>query len=178
MQSKYSRKARPAIHLIGASIAYIQLTRGQFSLVDKEDADFLAQWNWYAAFAPQTKTFYAKRAIPTGSSKPRQRELGMHNVIMKTPEGLQCDHKHRQTLHNIKAHLRNVTLRQNMTNSAETTSACGFRGVTFNKPKGKWQATIRIEGKRLFLGYFADPKVAGERYDEAAKLHHGEFRYR
>lgn len=167
---------RQPIYVIGPSIAYIPLTKGQFALVDRENAEYISQWNWHAHFAKTTQSFYAQRAISTGSN-PRQKNIGMANVIMKTPNDLQCDHIYHQTLHNIEVHLRNVTRRQNMTNSAKTRSSCGFRGVAFNTHKKKWQATIRIEGNRLFLGYFSNPQEAGERYAEAAKIHHGDFRY-
>ena len=50
----------------------------------------------------------------------------------------------------------------------------GYRGVSFHKASGKWQATIRPNNKHLSLGYFDDPKEAAKAYDLAAIKYFGE----
>ena len=45
-----------------------------------------------------------------------------------------------------------------------------FVGVTWNKQMKKWQAAIRIVGKKKHLGYFDDEKEAACKYDEQAAL--------
>lgn len=62
------------------------------------------------------------------------------------------------------AHLREVTVKQNMENRGELQSrnASGFRGVSWHKAHKKWQATVTHKGKKIALGLFVDPAEAGE----------------
>jgi hypothetical protein len=45
----------------------------------------------------------------------------------------------------------------------------GYRGVTWCKRYGTWQAQIQVAGQRQFLGYFAAKEDAARAYDVAAK---------
>lgn len=48
---------------------------------------------------------------------------------------------------------------------------CSYKGVS--PYRGKWQATIRIEGKLKWLGAFATPEAAAVAYDDAVRLYRG-----
>lgn len=45
----------------------------------------------------------------------------------------------------------------------------GARGVVFNKARGKFQASIRIDGRKTYLGLFATAEEAGAAYEAAAR---------
>jgi hypothetical protein len=49
--------------------------------------------------------------------------------------------------------------------------ACRYKGVS--PYRGKWQATIRIEGKLKWLGSFETAEEAAEAYDDAVLEHRG-----
>jgi hypothetical protein len=49
--------------------------------------------------------------------------------------------------------------------------ACKFKGVS--PYRGKWQATIRVEGKLKWLGSFDNPEEAAMAYDDAVLEHRG-----
>ena len=51
----------------------------------------------------------------------------------------------------------------------------GYKGVSWHKLLGKWQAQIMISGKLQHLGYFTTPEAAAEAYDAAAIRYFGEF---
>lgn len=48
---------------------------------------------------------------------------------------------------------------------------CKFKGVS--PYRGKWQATIRLDGKLRWLGSYATPEDAARAYDEAVLEHRG-----
>jgi len=50
-----------------------------------------------------------------------------------------------------------------------------YRGVSWAKQRGKWLSRIRIRGKQVNLGYFADEKHAARAYDNAARKHFDGF---
>jgi hypothetical protein len=59
-----------------------------------------------------------------------------------------------------------------------TSNSTGFKGVaTFNRPhhRAKYRSSIRVNGKRIFLGLFHTPEDAYAAYCAAAKKYHGEF---
>lgn len=52
---------------------------------------------------------------------------------------------------------------------ALSTNSSGFRGVSFDKSKGKWQATITRNYRQMHLGYFETPEAAAAVYQEACQ---------
>jgi hypothetical protein len=45
------------------------------------------------------------------------------------------------------------------------------RGVSWNKSRKKWEAAIRVDGKRKYLGRFVDEDDAGRAYDASIRKH-------
>jgi len=171
--NKYRRSLcfRPAIRVIGPSIAYIPLTRGYFSLVDAANADSLEQFSWTAD--PHDHTTYAKYGVYLDRKRIT---VKMHRAIVYVP-GMSIDHIDGNGLNNMRYNLRPVTDSQNNTNSAISRSnKSGFKGVFFCKQKRKWRAMIQLNGKKTHLGLFSKPEVAHEAYKKAAESLHGEFR--
>jgi hypothetical protein len=140
---------------------YIPLTQGQNAIVDAADYDWLNQWNWFAVWAPNTKSFYAKR----------QPNIPMQRVIM----GGLADHKSHDTLDNRRQNLRPCTTEQNNLNTRGYGRASNFKGVSWDKETRKWHARIRTKGRCISLGRFVSPEDAAKAYDEAAQKYHGEF---
>lgn len=91
------------------------------------------------------------------------------------PDGL-IDHINRDPADNRIANLRVATHQQNFRNvAASSRSSTGVKGVSPHSKSGKYRATIRVDGKRLWLGLFDTITEAGEAYREAAEVHHGDF---
>lgn len=63
-----------------------------------------------------------------------------------------------------------------MTRYANNTS--GFRGVSFHKRTGKWQAYISVNRKQFHIGLYDTPEEAHEAYIAAAKTRRFEQRVR
>jgi hypothetical protein len=128
----------------------IKLTRGKYAVVDDEDFAALNQWNWCC-----DSSGYAARDV--GGRKNKKRVL-MHRLLNNTPDGFVTDHINRNKLDNRKANLRSLTQRQNTYNSSlSKNNKSGFNGVCWWKhPRGQgyWVATIKVNYKKIHLGYF------------------------
>lgn len=48
----------------------------------------------------------------------------------------------------------------------------GYVGVSRKVGRSKWNASIAVSGRRIFLGAFATPEQANEAYQAAKKKHH------
>ena len=68
--------------------------------------------------------------------------------------------------------------RNNTGNRAHTrrnsNNSSGFRGVSFYKRLGKWQAQITVDGRTKALGMYPSPELAYAAYCTAAAWHFGE----
>ena len=150
----------------------IELTKGQVAIVDEKNAD-LALLNWYC------HNGYAARATPGDRGKLEylhrvvyERELGR-----KLEPGEEVDHIDRNTVDNRIENLRLATRAQNMANKGKQkgTYSSEYKGVYWNKAKKKWQAQIKVNYKRIHLGYFDLECEAAMEYDWYAKKYFGEF---
>ena len=150
----------------------ILLTLGMKTLVDDEDYEKLNQWKWYPLIDSSTGNYYVARKIVLNNGKYSTQR--MHREIMKTPNGLQCDHINHNTLDNRKSNLRNVTNSQNQMNkSRKSGNKSGYKGV--NKHYGEWTASLSKNNKRVYQKDFDTPEDAAHAYDDAAVKYHGEF---
>jgi hypothetical protein len=176
MPNKYRRApVRLIIEVIGPSIAYVELTRGQFALIDHEDAHWIGRHNWHARWSQGMRSFYATRGLPYLGNEKR-RWLQMHAAILWLEKGIVGDHQNRNTLDNRRSNLRETTQSKNCQNSkVRRDNSAGYKGVDFNKYAGKYRARISINGRLKHLGWFDEAAKAGEAYVMAARLHHGEF---
>ena len=162
----YSRPLRKPIVPVGPSIAYIPLTQGQFALVDRDAADFLGQWNWFAYFDKTTGGFYAARSVG-------RNRVPLHKAIC-VKDGFQTDHVNLNGLDNRRSNLRLATQSQNGANKGTYRSnQCGLKGAS--PAKGKWRSQIKLNGKVKHLGYFSSAEEAHHAYLSAARMLHGEF---
>jgi hypothetical protein len=150
----------------------IPLTQGKFVQVDDWWYDYLMQWKWCAHKGGNT--YYAVRN--SRKIEGKKRTILMHNVIMLPTEGLEVDHRDHNGLNCLEENMRNCTHQQNQMNSA-VRGKLKYIGVTTTTILGHTyiQAKIRINKKCTHLGLFKTPEDAARAYDEAAKIHHGEF---
>lgn len=66
-----------------------------------------------------------------------------------------------------------LTNSYNLPRRVDNTS--GYKGVCFDKRKGKWMSRIHSDNKTHFIGYFNNKEDAALAYKEAAISKHGEF---
>lgn len=88
----------------------------------------------------------------------------------------QIDHINGVRADNRYVNLRDVSQMQNAKNMKRPVSnTSGFKGVSWHKRSGKWQAVIACNKKQNHLGLFLTPEDAYAAYCEAALRLHGEF---
>lgn len=107
-------------------------------------------------------------------------KLAAHRVIWALVHGdwpsHQIDHINGDKADNRITNLRLATASQNAHNrTAYSTNRSGFKGVSWNKQCGRWQAGIKLDGRRRHLGYFATAEQAAAAYAGAAHRYHGSF---
>lgn len=86
------------------------------------------------------------------------------------------DHVNRVRTDNRMENLRLATRAQNAINStAYKNNAVGFKGVSFDKSKGKYRAQCVVNGKNKHIGYFDNAEIAYEAYKSKSKEINGEF---
>lgn len=81
----------------------------------------------------------------------------LHRYLMRPPDGMVVDHINGNTLDNRRANLRIVTQAQNMQNMRlSNVNTSGERGISWCKQARKWQASIWVSGRLVYLGRYAD----------------------
>jgi len=175
MPNQYTAK-RLVIIPVGPSIAYVPLTHGVYALIDSEDAPLVQLWDWSAHWAKNTRSYYAIRSIILPSGK-RITESMHQRVYPNVPLGYRTDHRNINTLDNRKSNLRAATRDQQSQNRRRlSSSTSGFKGVSpHSQMPGRWVAEIKVNKKRIYLGFFSDPQKAYAAYCSAATKYHGEF---
>lgn len=145
----------------------IPLTQGKFAQVDDVEFEELSRCKWYF------DGYYAARDCRNSGRKSK---VYMHRQIMNTPAGMETDHIDGNGLNNCRSNLRICTRVENGRNARKTNNCSSvFKGVTWHKQRGKWQAQIEILGNRKHLGLYKIPEDAAHAYDKAALEYYGEF---
>jgi hypothetical protein len=126
----------------------IGLTQGMVALVDDGDYEWLNQWKWYAG--KLGNGYYASR-------HNGQPVVLMHRQILGLVpgDGKIADHENRDSLDNRRKNLRVVSKSKNCLNhNGHIDNTSGHTGVSWHKPRKKWQAYIRVNGKTVYLGVY------------------------
>jgi hypothetical protein len=142
----------------------IPLTQGKNAIVDDADYEVVMKHKWH----------YNKSSTNYGLAKSNG--IRMHRFIVGAPKGTVIDHINNNPLDNRRSNLRVTTQANNQKNmSKHRDNKSGYKGVSWHSKTKKWQAHIRVEGKNIYLGLFADKKQAAKAYNIKALEHFGEY---
>lgn len=148
----------------------IPLTHGKVALVDDEDYERIARFDWMLLKKPSGNLYAIKRDESNVTTF-------MHVLVLGADSDCPIDHRDRNGLNNQKSNLRLCTVTQNNQNRRRfSNNKTGFKGVS---PSGRrrlpFRAQIRVNGCSMFLGHYFAPEEAARAYDAAAVTHFGEF---
>ena len=86
------------------------------------------------------------------------------------------DHINGNPADNRICNLRECTTQQNNYNAKlSKRNTSGIKGVRFDKDRNKWEANLRINGKRTRIGRFNTLEDAKNAIENARRIHHGNF---
>lgn len=154
----------------------ISLTQNQVALVSDECFERINSNKWYALWMPQSKSYVAVRS--SSRSLGQRHIIYMHREIMNNPHGLQVDHINHDTLDNRLENLRLATVSENQCNRRlQGNNTSGYKGVSWNKEKGKWRSYISINKVQIHLGFYDSVDDAYNEYKKASKKYHGSFSF-
>lgn len=134
-----------------------------WALIDADDYERLVIYNWFVQ-DPRSSTgsVYAVRNNWNGQAGINHR-VRMHREIMGLEKGdkRDVDHINGNTLDNRKANLRVVTHQQNRQNTRGWANASSqYRGVSWDKSRGRWKAQASVGGKNRLIGRFKTEEEA------------------
>lgn len=140
-----------------------------YCLVDDTDYDELSQYRWsFTGTRKGKKRLYVSRGTGNGGRMLIHRQI----MGMKKGDRTQVDHKDGNPLNNQRSNLRKATNALNSQNQISVPgSKSSYRGVSFKKDLGKWQAYARLNGKQHHLGYFHNEQDAANTASEWRKSH-------
>lgn len=146
---------------------FISLSQEKFTMVDDDLFEYLNQFKW----CYHNKGYVVRNSIKDPLSKKHL--IRLHHIVIgviSLPRvlGLVVDHIDGNKLNNQRANLRVVTQRKN-TQNQKRHRAGSLVGTTFRKRDKVWQVTIRIDGKKNYIGTFSTELEAHEAYIATSK---------
>lgn len=154
------------------SMKKIILTQGFVTLVDDADYEYINQWKWF--YKKTAHGGYAVRNSDYKKGKSRH-SIWMHRVIMNTPDGFETDHINGDKLDNQRHNLRIVTKNQNQWNRQKQAGSSKHKGVYWNKKNERWHVQLQMNGKKIWLGYYATEEEAAQAYKVGVAKFFGKF---
>lgn len=136
--------------------------------------------------APSGEVTYKKSGKPAGCLKPhgytqigfKKKLYHKHRVVFFSVHGYLppiVDHIHGVEAGDGIGNIQAITQSQNcMKRKMRSDNTTGYRGVSFDKNKKRYSAGIKLNGKRISIGYFDTAIEASEAYKAKAKELFGE----
>lgn len=154
----------------------IKLTQGYAALIDDTDYDGVSAYKWRALVDRRRSKVYAVRK--THGSHSSRKSLSMHREILGvTDPAVKVDHRNGDSLDNRRENLRKCVVGENNANSHKRRDGLSskYKGVCWHKRDQRFQASIRLRGRTIYLGKFLGEVEAARAYDDAARTAFGEF---
>lgn len=143
--------------ILKKNYARVPLTQGKFAKIDLRDVEQVCKHNWFYAIDHA-------RAIINNKS------IRLHNFIMRRTKKTRVHFKNGDLLDFRKHNLELVSLKfiHQKKGKIKTPTTSQFKGVSWHSRNLVWQAYIRKNKIRKYLGTFENEENAAFAYNEAA----------
>ena len=139
------------------------LPTGEFFLIDAADYPEVSKHKWSIENSGYVHTMV------------NGKHVRLHNYLIGKTDGV-IDHINCIRHDNRRCNLRICSNKENVRNQRLCVrNTSGFKGVSFDKRRGKYEARITVDGCSRFLGYYVDLSDAALAYDRAASHYFGEY---
>jgi len=148
-------------------IKFIELTQGQYAIVDEDMFEELNKRTWGAH-----SQGYALTSLSGGGG----RKVFMHRIIMRCKHEERIDHINGDVTDNRVCNLRICNHQENAQNrKIGKNNTSGYKGVSWCKKQKGWRARLYPKSGSVFAGIYNDKVSAAKAYDAAAKKLFGKF---
>ncbi len=154
----------------------IKLNLGYTTTVsDKDYARVVASGPWFAHVDRKKKTVYAERNARKADGP--HTALKLHRLILGlTDPKIIGDHRDGNGLNNCRRNLRRATASQSQCNRGrQSNNTSGVVGVSWNTHARKFEAHVKLEGKKAYLGLFSKLEDAATAVCKARNKKHKTF---
>ena len=155
-------------------IELIPLTKGKYTIVDKDVFEFLSSYKWYA----QTTSYGFYMAGRREPKELNEDMVLMHRQIMGLTKGDKnvVDHINHISYDNRRINLRVCTRQKNNWNTTpRKVGTSKYKGVYYRKDRKKWTSRINKDEKPYRLGDFENEIDAAIAYNHKAIELFGKF---
>lgn len=160
-------RASRIVIIKGKRYRTVPLTQGLEAIVSICDYRRVSNRAWHA---------HRERGRIYACSRIDNKIVRMHRFILPNVT-TDIDHENRNGLHNYRPNLRIATRSQNNANGRKKVLKRGatsrFKWVSWNKEMKKWHAQMRVNGRRIRIGFFDKEREAAVAADAQARKSFG-----
>lgn len=155
------------------AIGYTSNTNEPFYF-DFEDYELIKQY-----CVSKNQRGYLFTHIRDKNNDNKNKIVYLHRIIMDIyDKKIKVDHINHNPLDNRKCNLRLTTNQQNnMNKGLQSNNTSGVTGVVWDKSRNRWLASIKVNGKNIFLGRFTNFEDTVKARKEAEEKYFGEYSY-
>lgn len=152
----------------------LKLSNGMVVLISNRDLAWARGFRWHCLRSTDT-LFYAGANCRLAAGVWRLRS--MHRLLLGLADpAVKVDHIDGNGLNNCRWNLRLATNQQNLANAGPMEGGTSrFKGVSWHKRAGRWQAHHYGGGRSRYLGLYYTEEGAALAYDRAARELFGEY---
>ena len=144
---------------------------GKIVKIDGTDYELFCSHNWYL-FKGRNTDYLCTNIRVDG----KRRTAYLHRILLGCAKGECIDHIDGNGLNNQRDNLRACSRSENQCNQIKNKNTSSiYKGVSWNRNKQRWECYINKNHKRVHIGKFKSEIEAAIKWDEQAKILHGEF---